>query len=337
MSIDFSFIVPAHNCAEMIKRTIDSIVIDADEAEISSYEIIMVENGSEDTTYGTCEKIAAANNKIKLLTSSKGVSIARNTGLEMATGDWLLFVDADDKWIRGSLKVISRDIKTYNSDLFVYGFKKDEKSIQHTKSARLYSTADELLECRCGLIRYPTLRMQVWAKVYRNARIQENHIRFNEKLSYSEDGDFLIKYTAKCNSIFLSAEVVYEYTIDTTSATRNSDKEVWGRKTCGYIDSMESTALYVLSEPQNIRKAFAEYALTHLNLILVRDVFEVRRKCSWKKRNKEMFLLINKELFANALKNVRIRDCLNTQMLPELFFKSHIGILHPVGGGIELC
>lgn len=325
MSLEFQFIVPAHNCATTIRRTLASIVDDANETEVDGYEIIVVENGSSDDTYNICKEAANKDSHIKMYTSKKGVSCARNVGLDASTADWVIFIDADDKWIKGSLNKIVNDIKAYNPDLLIYGFKKDNKIVQHTKSPWICNNTEDLLKCRSWLIKRPTLRMQVWGKVYRNSVIQEGQLRFDERLKFSEDGEFLIRHTAYCKSMAVSEKAVYEYITDTESTTRNNENEVWGRKTHGYIEAMNASASYVQSEPEMIKKAFAEYVLVHLNLILVRDIFEVRRKCSWKIRNEEMRTLTKMDMFAEALRMVNLKDCMNFQLLPEFFIKTHIG------------
>ena len=90
----YSFIIPAYNAARTIEGAIRSIT-----DKIPTAEIIIVENGSTDDTYKLVKGLSEANTDIVLLQSAKGVSAARNEGVRKASGKWLIFVDADDRWV----------------------------------------------------------------------------------------------------------------------------------------------------------------------------------------------------------------------------------------------
>ena len=87
-----SVIIPVHNSADTIDRCVESVV----NQTYSNLEIILVENGSQDNTLELCNKWAEKDGRVKVLVSEKGVSKARNLGLDVAKGEYFAFVDSDD-------------------------------------------------------------------------------------------------------------------------------------------------------------------------------------------------------------------------------------------------
>ena len=88
-----SIIVPVYNVALYLPEALDSIV----NQTYKDLEIIIVDDGSTDDSAAICEKYAASDSRIKLIhQANKGLSGARNTGLQHATGDFVSFIDSDD-------------------------------------------------------------------------------------------------------------------------------------------------------------------------------------------------------------------------------------------------
>lgn len=98
-SIKLSVIIPVYNVEKYIKRNIDSLVALKD----ANIELIYVDDGSPDQSVAIIEQYREKDNRIKLLRQKNGgLSAARNAGIDMAKGEWILFVDGDD-WIDAGL------------------------------------------------------------------------------------------------------------------------------------------------------------------------------------------------------------------------------------------
>ncbi len=107
MTPAISVIIPVHNGERFIAQAVQSVL----DQEYPAHEIIVIDDGSTDNTPSVLEKF-----KDKIITrrtSNLGVSNARNTGLEAATGDYIAFLDADDVWFRNKLKVQVEAIRKY--------------------------------------------------------------------------------------------------------------------------------------------------------------------------------------------------------------------------------
>ena len=100
-----SFIIPAHNAAEYLVRSVHSI-LDLFQDTVP-FEILIVENGSTDNTQELASELAADHDEVLLFHSETGLPQARNVGMRHADGEWICFVDADDLCEPGMVKVIS--------------------------------------------------------------------------------------------------------------------------------------------------------------------------------------------------------------------------------------
>ena len=88
-----SVIVPVYNVEKYIRRCIESILIQ----EYRNFELILVDDGSTDSSGDICEEYAKDNNRITVIhQENKGLSGARNTGISNAKGEWVVFIDSDD-------------------------------------------------------------------------------------------------------------------------------------------------------------------------------------------------------------------------------------------------
>jgi glycosyltransferase involved in cell wall biosynthesis len=100
----FSVIIPAYNRAELIGRTIDSVL----SAAGADLDVIVVDDGSTDTTL---DVLAHYGRKIRVLQQeNRGPGAARNLGLKAATGDYVAFLDSDDIWFPWTIETYSRVI-----------------------------------------------------------------------------------------------------------------------------------------------------------------------------------------------------------------------------------
>lgn len=116
--IKFSVIVPVYNVEKYLKKCIDSLVVQ----NYKDYEIILVDDGSLDNCPKICDEYAKKNEKIKVIHKiNGGSSSARNEGIKVAKGDYLIFIDSDDFW-RGeyALKEISENLNKSKADVLFF-------------------------------------------------------------------------------------------------------------------------------------------------------------------------------------------------------------------------
>ena len=106
----YSVVVPTRNNAHTLKRTIDSVLAQT----LDDFELIIVENGSTDETPALVQSLAARDSRITtILDGPIGAGPARNAGIEVARGEWIAFLDADDTWSPDFLERMSRVTKKH--------------------------------------------------------------------------------------------------------------------------------------------------------------------------------------------------------------------------------
>jgi len=118
MIIKFSIIVPAYNVEQYLSECIESVL----NQTYDDFELILVNDGSNDSTPGICDYYLQQDSRIKIIhKKNEGLSEARNSGLKIATGDYLTFLDGDDKYTATALSDAKEIIQKQNKPEVVIG------------------------------------------------------------------------------------------------------------------------------------------------------------------------------------------------------------------------
>ena len=188
-----SIIVPVYNAEKVLHYCIDSIL----NQTFTDYELILVDDGSTDQSGRICKNYAHKNPRIKYICQqNSGVSMARNTGIRVASGDYICFVDSDDYIDATFLEELVAAIeKGYSFAMCGYNEKhdyivdSDSKQIVYKSENETIATKQELMA-----ISELVLLSQPWNKVFCRSVIVENNICFPEDLSLGEDTAFVYRY-----------------------------------------------------------------------------------------------------------------------------------------------
>lgn len=279
-------------------------------------EIIIVENGSTDDTYLLAEDMASLYSNITAVRSQKGVSAARNKGIDIAKGEWIFFLDADDFILKGSIAKLLHDADRMAPDWILYGHVNGSRKIQLAGTEKTYN-ADDIERCRAEFISNPTRYLQVWAKLFKRDIIIENNIRFDQELRLAEDSDFSIRYSAFCKCISVSDNIVYNYSIDNNSTVRSVNDD----KINDYIFSMERTVCWIEHESKTVKEAFSKYILMHFNIAMVRGVYDKNIKKNAKEKIGILKDTISRKIFSDSLRNIKFKECSSLRMIPIFLIK----------------
>ena len=118
-----SIIVPVYNAENTIEKTIKSVL----KNKRNDIELILVIDGSTDNSLKICTKMKELDNRIKIIVQeNKGTLCARLTGINNATGKYLMFLDADDEYLDNIFDKMDNIIQKYSPDLIKFRYKKDE-------------------------------------------------------------------------------------------------------------------------------------------------------------------------------------------------------------------
>ncbi|MDO5810628.1 MAG: glycosyltransferase family A protein [Methanobrevibacter sp.] len=210
-----SVIVPVYNAEEYIGATLDSII----NQDFNSYEIIVVDDGSTDQSPEIIsEKLTKSTADYRIIRQdNSGVSSARNRGMQEATGEYLVFIDADDYVTGNHLSELYNGETDFSMVQFIKK-ENDKLSTPHRFSTESM-TCEEFIK--------KELRMEMpfnfWQLMYKASIIKENSIRFNPNLIYGEDIDFALRALLYGDEVAISNEATYYYIQHSQSAIKTSE------------------------------------------------------------------------------------------------------------------
>lgn len=212
MEVLFSVIIPVFNAEKFIEYTINSVL----NQTYKNFELIIINDGSTDSSHNICKQYYEKyENIIYIEKENTGVSDTRNFGLNIATGEYILFLDADDILPNNTLEIFNNKIltKKYNvifgNHFYLFGDKIVERKSRITPGLYNYS------QLKNKLLDDGTLTGILFGSVcgacYKKEVISENNILFNKNVSVNEDGLFNIKLLFNLSDILVIDDCVYLY------------------------------------------------------------------------------------------------------------------------------
>ena len=210
----YSVIIPAYQCADTIESTVNSIL----NSGLSDFEIVIVNDGSPDSTPEICEVLSQKHSQVIYINKENGgVSSARNKGIDVARGEYILFMDSDDGYDENSLCSVAKILDTHNPDLLIFGL-----SFDYYKNKSIYRS-DKLIYKGEGIITPPDwsqnfLQMfrdnalsSACTKIFKSDVIKKNNLKFNENVFIMEDFLFVLDYLKYTDRIYLLPQAIYRY------------------------------------------------------------------------------------------------------------------------------
>ncbi len=222
-----SVIVPVYNIEKYIDRCIKSIL----NQTYTNYEIILIDDGSKDNSSIICDEYASKHDKIKVIhKTNNGLGMARNTGLSVAKGEFIKFVDGDDYIEPDHLENLMNLVNLNDSDTVSCGMtrvRKDGSKINkfHTYSDKVFEYKEvlqEIIPRLCGKKPNKTdnIEMSVCCSLYSSSIIKKFNIQFvSEREFISEDIIFNLDYLVHVKKISFSDDVGYMYCDNESSLT----------------------------------------------------------------------------------------------------------------------
>ena len=213
-----SIIVPVYNCEHYLPQCIDSI----QQQTFSDFELILVDDGSTDGSAEVCGRYVCDN--VRLISqANRGVSAARNRGLESAEGEYVLFVDSDDWLSPTALDVLMSQPEKADITFFGSLFRhSDSVSRAYIPDAAFCRSAADIQDALVNLLynpRYPDYVGFTWNKLFRNDIIRKHNIRFIEGLAIREDEAFAYQYVCHCSTLATLPDLLYNYRVRQTGLT----------------------------------------------------------------------------------------------------------------------
>ncbi len=210
-----SVIIPVYNCEEYIGNTLKSVI----NQDFKDFEIIVIDDGSTDNSLEVInETLKASGARYKVIHQENGgVSVARNHGIDVSSGEYLVFVDGDDFIMPNHLSELYNGVRDFGLIQFV---KKDGELLSNPNHFDFeYISTDEFIKKELSM----EILFNFFQLIYKADIIKDNNIRFSPGVVYGEDTEFALKALIYGDTLHVSNEVTYYYIQRSDSAIRTTE------------------------------------------------------------------------------------------------------------------
>lgn len=213
-----SLIIPVYNGEKYIKSCIENL----DKQTYKNFEAIFIDDGSTDNTYKIIKSYEGKTRFKLILHTQKngGVSVARNKGIELATQDFISFMDSDDLLVCNYLEMMIKTLTNNKVDMVLCKHTINNEITEEKKvlDTNVKITVRDTLQCLNDYL-YGKINPGIWCILVKKDIIIGNKLRFKEGLKYSEDLEFIWRMINFCHKIaYINAEL-YIYILQPNSAT----------------------------------------------------------------------------------------------------------------------
>lgn len=275
-----SVIIPIYNAEEYLDECIASIIADA--ADHGGIEVLLLDDGSTDDSLTICQKYKSPLFRV-FHHENHGVSYTRNRGIQEASGDYIMFVDADDRLLPEWKRIVYEGVRL-GCDVVYFSDK-----ITNSKASR-----QDVIDSIFGVLKTDSLGNMAspCSRLFRRDHLLKNAICFDENLINGEDAIFNLSVITTAASYALIAKPIYQYRIDNQSASRRYDPRFYASN-LEYLRLAEN----ILTETQAVPPQRIEQYLAHsfcYSVYLL--LFRISKLQSKARRREELCLFSTPEM-----------------------------------------
>jgi glycosyltransferase involved in cell wall biosynthesis len=276
MNILLSFIIPAYNAEPYLKECLDSIA--RLDMRGRRHEIIVVNDGSTDGTADILREYVQEHTEVQVITQeNRGLSAARNAGMQVAEGEYICFVDADDRLF--AAKVPVEMLEEHQADIFsVNALQADY--VGRRSPYRRYVPPYELLMPARLFMQGRNLMPCVWSYLWRTAFLREAQLSFVEGM-YHEDEDFTPRAFAQAQTFMALKVDWYERRLHAESITTTADKTVQQQKIRDMVRALRH--LEELAMDSSELRSCLQYKLDYLAVDTLRMLLRQHHSCTFRR------------------------------------------------------
>ena len=264
--MDVSVIIPVYNTEQYLANCVDSVL----QQHGVSLEIILVDDGSTDSSPSICDKYAEENDNITAIhIQNSGPATAKNKGLKLAQGNYIALTDSDDRMEPLMLhKMVSAGYE-HDADIICCNYKQidEQGNVSHLNS----TNKQYILNHEEGLIHFFSknkIYSQCWTKLYKRQLLVEHHIENDSGLRTDEDFIFNIRVFTKAHITVIVDEPLYEYTHRENSLAHAYFKKNISQYIDNRIKRVEVTQNAVNSESDIIKHWSMVHIIMYYNELL---------------------------------------------------------------------
>lgn len=226
MGDKISVIVPIYKVEDYLHRCVDSII----NQTYTNLEIILVDDGSPDDCPMICDEYAEKDNRIRVVHKKNGgLSDARNAGIDIATGEYIMFIDSDDFVDIEMMESMMKNMIDNNVDMVVCNI----KYVYEDREVVKYNQADRILDRYEAMEEYlkdGVVQAVAWNKLYKKSLINDMRYKVGKT---NEDEFFTYKVVDKTDKIYYNSRSFYNYI--------QRDSSIMGKYSIKRLDGVEAS------------------------------------------------------------------------------------------------
>ena len=229
--MDISVILPIYNVEQYLKRCVDSILRQQD----VTLEVILVDDGSTDSSGKLCDNYAASHDEVKCIhISNSGPATAKNVGYDLARGRYVAFIDSDDEIKPSMFSEMLKSGYEHNADIVCCNYIQvnEDGSYEHTEHTgqEYVLTQDEAIK---AILLKDKIYSQCWTKIYKRQTMDAHHVRNTEGLKTDEDFIYNIQAFACSRTVCIVDKPLYIY----SHRVKSLSKDYYRGHISQYIDN----------------------------------------------------------------------------------------------------
>ncbi|GGZ92259.1 hypothetical protein DC083_02345 [Ignatzschineria ureiclastica] len=248
----YSIIIPAYNIEKYTTKILD--YISAILKKRRDVEFIIVDDGSTDKTYALLKH---SKDIVLYRQNNKGVSVARNKGIDLATGTYILFLDADDSFSEKIFEILDSYIKKNNHELIAYNY-----TLSNNQALNAYPMTEYKPQNLSVSFLKKNINIHICSVCFNRDFIVKNELRFPTGYPFGEDVYFILQsiLTTRKNILYIP-DILFRYNFDASQTVASA-------MTQGKIKVL---SLYQLIKTDNVEIEYAlEYFIQRTYLYLVK-------------------------------------------------------------------
>lgn len=226
-SIKFSIIIPVYNVEKYLKRCVNSVIGQT----FTNFEVILVDDGSTDGSSKICDDYKKFDSRCNIIhKENAGLSEARNSGIHVAVGEYILFVDSDDFWEDTNFLMRMSKYVIQEPEYVMLTFKRCDE--QENRYWNVYPRINEKIVNQLPyadriefLVKKDMFLVSACSKIVKTDVLKKKQIFFEEGL-IGEDIDWCCKLVSSCNHMLFFNESGYVYRVREGSITRSKNTKV---------------------------------------------------------------------------------------------------------------
>ncbi len=275
-----SVIIPCYKVEKYLDRCVESVI----NQTLKDLEIILVDDESPDHVPEICDEWALKDARIKVIHKKNGgLGMACNSGIEVATGKYVAFLDSDD-WIDANMYQTMYDTAEKNQAQMVFtGLRRVDTNgnvigyLTHKEKFQIYEGKNEIDGLACDLVASEvslaaerTLQMSAKVVLYSKSTIDENHLRFvSEREVMSEDMHFNLNMLSHSQCVCVVPRFFYNYRCTTGSITQKVDLDQFERIKSLYFFTLKECQILGIEENiyQRIQRFFIGYVRNYIRVV----------------------------------------------------------------------